>query len=446
MTTVSIVSPTYKRHRFIPFLIEQFQKQDYEKNNMELVILDDSPNRYPFKIEDKRVRYVYKENKETIASKRNELNNLAKNEIIVCMDDDDIYPKDRVSHAVDTLLKDSTIKIVGCSSLHIYNTRLHNLFFFKARQQKVILNNTFAYRRSIIAKQKYKKTKLNCFEEKTFTDNFTIPYKLLDNEKTIVCVSHNKNTVDKEPFCSKKGLCIDMPDIDIPRVYNLHPKLYWINLRRSADRKKSMTKQFIEYRFRDEERIEGVDESDIDYDTKVYSKAQIGCLLSHMKAMEKSLEDKYRDTAVICEDDIDLKNLYNFHDIIFYYTNSAPKNWEVLQLYVINHKRKVNNKRGLNKYLEWEKWRLKNFSTMIYIIKKDYAKQLIKIKDKIDSRTRHLLADDFIYNKGKTYSVCVPYYTEKTDFTSLIDTSHSGMHLENVETISKSCEIVYPFE
>jgi len=429
-------------------LIEQFEKQGYDKNSMELVILDDSPSRYPFKIEDKRVRYVYDKEKKTLATKRNELNRLAKNEIIVCMDDDDIYLPERVSHAVDTLLKDDNIKIVGCSSLHIYNTRFNNLFFFKARQNKVILNNTFAYRRNLIEKQQYKKTKMNCFEEKTFTDNFTLPYKLLENDKTVICVSHNKNTVDKESFCTKKGLCIEMPDIssDIRKIYNLHPILYWINLGKSVDRKKWMTKQFSEYRFRDEERIEGVEDPDIEYDTKLYSKTQMGCLLSHMKAMEKSLDDKHRDIAVICEDDIDLKNLYNFHEIMFYYMKSAPKNWEVLQLYVINYKRKVSNVKGLDKYLGWEKWILRNYSTMIYIIKKDYAKKIVNLKNTINVKTRHLLADELIYSKGKTYSVCFPYYTEKTDFKSLIDTSHFKMHLDNVNTLSLSHERVYPFE
>ena len=35
--------------------------------------------------------------------------------------------------------------------------------------------------------------------------------------------------------------------------------------------------------------------------------------------MKKSMKDNHRDYAIICEDDVYLKTMDNFHEIIFYY-------------------------------------------------------------------------------------------------------------------------------
>lgn len=455
MVFVSVITPTYNRHRCIPFLIEQFQKQKYDPDLLELIILDDTSNPYPFKIPDLRVRYVHEKRKCLLWEKRNKLNSLAKGDIIVCMDDDDVYPEDRIEHAVETLVNNPKIDIVGCSSLHIYNTKLHNMFLFKALHNKTILNSTFAYRRTLLDKTKYYSTRNNeCFEERTFTDNFRLNIKLLDNEKTIVCIAHDKNTVNKDIFCLKKNTCSSsvMRYQDYKLVYNIIPVIYWINLTSSTDRKAWMEEQFKKSKFSNHTRIEALAEppDEMEYDTKRFSKQQICCLLSHMKAMETSLEDSYRDYSIICEDDIDFKKLANFNEIIHYYMASAPSKWDVLQLYVINMKRsKLNKSDGLKSWLNWEKWKRTNFSTMIYIIKKDYIKVLLEQLKKITKKTNRLVADDYIYNHGKSYSICMPYFAEKIQFDSVIDKTHYQLHQDNLNTIQLNYEIVkdiYPFE
>ena len=73
---------------------------------MEWLILDDGTD----KVKDlfdasglTYVRYYSEDSKQNIGVKRNKLNELAKGEIVVCMDDDDFYPPERVSHAVTKL-------------------------------------------------------------------------------------------------------------------------------------------------------------------------------------------------------------------------------------------------------------------------------------------------------------------------------------------------------
>ena len=437
MESVCVITPTYKRHRFIPILIKQFQKQNYE-GEMSMIILDDSPTRYPFAILDSRITYIYEDKRNTIVKKRNKLNAMVNSDIIVCMDDDDLYSEHRVKHAVESL-SDKSIQIVGCSSLYIYNLKKNDLFFYRAFNKKCILNCTFAYRKELLRTQKYIPTVKDVYEEKSFTNNFRLKMKFLEDEKTIVCIAHNNNTVDKNKFCKKKvEKVVNLENIRL--VYNVHPILYWINLNQSVDRQRTMMKQFETHKFTSHYRIEGISESYIE--TQLYNKGQIGCMLSHFKAMEVSLEDTYRDYAVICEDDIYLKHLNHFNDIIFYYVESAPKNWDVLQLYVIRDKIRCDS----TSWLKWEKWTQGNFSTMIYIIKKDYIRKLLEKKR--NWKDRGMLADDFIYRNGITYSICVPYFSEMNTFKSLIDKSHAEFHKRNEKLLNKKrdkLEKIYPF-
>ena len=119
---VSILTPTYNRRAFIPYLIACIKDQTYPKERMEWVVFDDGSD----SIEDllkpefrtMNIQYIRpplgdkgSETKLSIGAKRNRLHAAARGEILVCMDDDDYYPPERVNHAVMTL--------VGLSLIHI---------------------------------------------------------------------------------------------------------------------------------------------------------------------------------------------------------------------------------------------------------------------------------------------------------------------------------------
>ena len=103
---VAVVTPIYERREFIPILIRQFTQQDY-KGQMTLIILDDSPERYPDEDNiigsNPNIMYVYEAVKQMLPYKRNKLNSLGLQngaDIIVCVDSDDVIMHNRVSHAV----------------------------------------------------------------------------------------------------------------------------------------------------------------------------------------------------------------------------------------------------------------------------------------------------------------------------------------------------------
>ena len=122
---VSVVTPTYNRRMFIPTLIEIYRAQTFPKEKMEWVIIDDGRD----KVEDlfteasktiPNIRYIRKDEKIRLGAKRNELNKLAKGDIIVAMDDDDYYPPDRVSSVVTAFKKNPKVELAGSSEMNLY--------------------------------------------------------------------------------------------------------------------------------------------------------------------------------------------------------------------------------------------------------------------------------------------------------------------------------------
>jgi glycosyltransferase involved in cell wall biosynthesis len=103
---VSICTPTFNRRPFVPMMLKCFEHQTYPKDRIEWIIIDDGTD----KIEDlvkhiPQVKYFKYDEKLTLGKKRNLSNEKSIGEIIVYMDDDDYYPPERVSHAVETLKK-----------------------------------------------------------------------------------------------------------------------------------------------------------------------------------------------------------------------------------------------------------------------------------------------------------------------------------------------------
>ncbi len=113
--TVSIVTPTYNRKDFFSLIMRNWERIDYPKEKLELIILDDSPKAKKPDISDKQIRYYIHDKKLTIGQKRNMLCEYAKNEYIVHMDDDDWYPPESVACRIRILLKfEKAIKKDAC--------------------------------------------------------------------------------------------------------------------------------------------------------------------------------------------------------------------------------------------------------------------------------------------------------------------------------------------
>lgn len=203
---VSLCTPTFNRRPFYPFLIKCIEQQDYPKDKIEWIIIDDGTD----KIEDlvshlPYVKYHKYDDKMTLGKKRNLMHEKSKGDIIVYIDDDDYYPPERVSHAVKTLQENPKIAIAGSSILFIYFKHLSQMYKFGPYAPYHSTAATFAFRKELLTQTKYDET-ASLAEEKLFLKDYTIPLAQLDPLKTILVFSHIQNTFDK------KKLLVDAPN------------------------------------------------------------------------------------------------------------------------------------------------------------------------------------------------------------------------------------------
>jgi glycosyltransferase involved in cell wall biosynthesis len=197
MPFVSICTPTFNRRPFIPMAIKCFENQTYPKEKMEWIIIDDGTDKIGDLVSHiPQVRYINCDEKLSLGKKRNMLNDAAKGDIIVYMDDDDYYPAERVKHAVTTLLNSKAL-CAGSSAMYIYFKHINKMYQFGPYGPNHATAATFAFKRELLKQTRFDET--SCVaEEKKFLKDYTIPLVQLESKKSILVFSHNQNSFDKK--------------------------------------------------------------------------------------------------------------------------------------------------------------------------------------------------------------------------------------------------------
>ena len=192
---VTVVTPTYNRRAFLPALIACYSHQTYPR--MEWIVLDDGRD----SVEDvfatadlPSLRYVRCAEKMRIGAKRNELNRLARGEIIVAMDDDDYYPPDRVASVVAAFQAHPSIDLAGCSAMLLYAR--HAVYQMPFLGSQHATNGTMAWRKRYADAHRYDEY-CTYAEEGSFLEKYRHPMIQLDPWKTILVMCHGDNTVDR---------------------------------------------------------------------------------------------------------------------------------------------------------------------------------------------------------------------------------------------------------
>ena len=194
---VSICTPTFNRRPFILSMIKCFDHQDYPKDRMEWIIIDDGTDKIGDMVTHiPQVKYFPLEKKLLLGHKRNLMHEKTKGDIIIYMDDDDYYPPERVSHAVDRLQKNPAALCAGSSEIYIYFKHIQKMYQFGPYGPSHSTAGTFAFRRELLKLTRYEDSAALA-EEKHFLKNYTIPFVQLDSVKTILVFSHEHNTFDK---------------------------------------------------------------------------------------------------------------------------------------------------------------------------------------------------------------------------------------------------------
>lgn len=195
---VSVCTPTFNRRPFIPFMINGFNSQTYPKDKLEWIIIDDGTDKIGDLVSKlPNVKYFSYNEKMSLGKKRNLMHEKSRGDIIVYMDDDDYYPPERISHAVETLNKNPKALCAGSSEIYIWFKHIQKMIQFGPYGPNHATAGTFAFRRQLLKQTSYDDTAALA-EEKHFLKNYTIPFVQLNPLKTILVFSHIHNTFDKK--------------------------------------------------------------------------------------------------------------------------------------------------------------------------------------------------------------------------------------------------------
>ena len=198
---VSICTPTFNRRPFWDMCIKNFLNQDYPSDKMEWIIIDDGTD----PIEDlvkhiPQVKYFKYDTKMPLGKKRNIMHDKSCGDILVYMDDDDYYPRERVSHAVNMLVSHPNALCAGASEIYIWFKHIQKMWQFGPYSANHATAGTFAFKRELLKDHRYEEHAALA-EEKAFLKNYSVPFVQLEPKKTILVKTLTGKTItlDVEP-------------------------------------------------------------------------------------------------------------------------------------------------------------------------------------------------------------------------------------------------------
>ena len=207
------------------------------------------------------------------------------------------------------------------------------------------------------------------------------------------------------------------------------PHIYWLNLDADVERRDYMEDQFEYWQVKNHTRIAGYDGRDSDPSEylkgripDMVSPGELGCCMSHLKAIKEFYENSDDEYCIIAEDDIsfELVHYWPFTWTEFY--SYVPYDYDCIQMTTICtgdihiklHHKFVND-----------------FSAAFYLITRHHAAKILKHhmrgdKWKLDNGVKpRAVSEDTILETGKTYTIPILLYN--MDFHSSIHQEHIGI-------------------
>jgi len=208
------------------------------------------------------------------------------------------------------------------------------------------------------------------------------------------------------------------------------PHIYWINLDAEEHRKVYMETQFKYWEIENHTRISGFD-GRID-DPSSYLKgiipdgvnsAELGCCMSHIKAIKYFYENTNDPYCIIAEDDVSFEPTKNWNFTWQEFFSLLPYDWDCVQLTTI-----CTGDIHIKLHLKF----VNDFSAAFYLITRHHAAKIIKNhvrgdKYKLDNGVKpRAVSEDTILESGKTYTI--PLFLYNLNMGSAIHPEHLGIY------------------
>tara|TARA_R100000654_G_scaffold24805_1_gene47981 strand:+ start:7556 stop:8329 length:774 start_codon:yes stop_codon:yes gene_type:complete len=236
---VSILIPTYNRPFFLPLVINNIMRQNYPHELLEVVIDDDGTiplilpelvEEIKKKIHPIKLNYMYdSKGRRTIGQKRNYLVSRATHDILINMDDDEIYFDQYISYSYNEMIKNHA-ECVGCNQLMIlYPFKDYTLRAFHCGDDKTKIheNSIMFSRKWFMNSPRYERVSLGEGGKLFSGDNSKV--FITDITNCLIQVAWGGNTADKEYFLKDR---FKLPyDFDLSIIDQLKP--FFDNLKKN---------------------------------------------------------------------------------------------------------------------------------------------------------------------------------------------------------------------
>ena len=206
---VTLCTITRNRQALLALLAACVAAQDYPPELLEWVIVDDSdagpqPDLSAAERVGIRIRYVQLTERLPLGAKRNLCHAHASGDLLVVLDDDDYYPPSRVPEVVAVLM-DAEGEVAGCPRMPLLLLPEGSRWLTPSFHINDATANSLAYRRSYVQAGHRFDPEAWQAEEASFLEGFATPLLRLDPARTLTCIGHGSNTVDKRLWIARSG-------------------------------------------------------------------------------------------------------------------------------------------------------------------------------------------------------------------------------------------------
>ena len=220
------------------------------------------------------------------------------------------------------------------------------------------------------------------------------------------------------------------------KLENFGP-VYLINLPDQIERSHYIKKQFAKHGITNYTMIDAVDGRKDDLKELIHGRypklrsAEIGCIGSHLKAIQTWLDTSNSEYAIIMEDDCSFDNVRYWQWDWNYFMQNIPEDADIIQLVMLKEDNVKFNMHVKEKYNPDDFFSYA-WSTACYVIKRSYAQKLLNkllIDGKYnlsEGKYKNKPADVVLYNLGKAYSM--PILTHFVDTKNAINLNHEKFH------------------
>ena len=211
------------------------------------------------------------------------------------------------------------------------------------------------------------------------------------------------------------------------------PRVYWLNLDADEHRRIYMEAQFKYWEIENHTRISGFDGRTDDVCEYLSGRApdnmiptEIGCCMSHLKAIKHFYEETDDPYALIFEDDVvlDMAKYWNFTWKDFF--GRLPHDWDCVQLTTICTG---------DIHIKLHLYFINDFSAAAYLITRHHAAKIVKNhirkdKYKLDNGVKpRAVSEDTVLGSGKTYSI--PLFLYSLKLGSAYHPAHNEIYHKN---------------